>query len=365
MQKTFVFSFTCLVRIFFFKNKINTFKKVEAGSEAETAAPPPKKEKNWRVVRRAEQHEFKMALRRYTRWSKSNAPGGMWSRQLGQWAKDMALPGDGAAKLLQFLTDEVGATIANTLPDIKLKLQEHLRKVAQVTADLPAACEQNLSLALAMVGAVCQDATDPSNADYRADLDAQSVVSKVARDALAIWGDIDRRRHPGSAPRDLSVQQMRRDRASGSGAFTASATVKNAHGDKCEALNRDFTAAEVAEARKRIRDTGPGADGLEPVVLTGHDLLRACKCVDCGAAQAEMSGVSDEFSSEANPDPAPNADGGASSQCRRSAHYWSWPRCSMTSSGVASCQTPGGCIASFYTTKASKRTPIAWSRTDS
>jgi hypothetical protein len=109
---------------------------------------------------------------------------------------------------------------------------------------------------------------------------------------------------------------MRRDRASGSGAFTASATVKNAHGDKCEALNRDFTAAEVAEARKRIRDTGPGADGLEPVVLTGHDLLRACKCVDCGAAQAEMSGVSDEFSSEANPDPAPNADGGASSQCR-------------------------------------------------
>ena len=40
-----------------------------------------------------------------------------------------------------------GATVAKTLADIPLKLVEHLRTVAQVQADLPAACEQRLSLA--------------------------------------------------------------------------------------------------------------------------------------------------------------------------------------------------------------------------
>ena len=220
------------------------------------------------------------------RWARPRAPALSW-KLLKSFAHDDGLPGDGAAKLLQHLTDDRGSTIANTRDDIIARLLQHQRQVFQVEPTLPDDAENRLVDACVVVSAFnCGLQQDMPH------LHADSAVAQAAADPLVTcrsWQTFDARR--GRLLENLSARlaSCNAARLAGSGAFARHNAVLQKHSGACAALQVPFEVSEVVKAMSRVRDGGAGVDRVEPALLMGHD--RVHDCADCARAQLAMSGA--------------------------------------------------------------------------
>ena len=239
---------------------------------------------------RSHWHKLKRQLRCVTRAHdrqalrnhRTNAPKEWW-RLMRKWESDDGLPGDGPDKLLQYLTNEKGETIASTTSECKRLAQEHRREVFSVPTDLSQKAEDLVSESLAMVSVY-----NAHLCEVNSRMHEQSAVAQSARDPLVSWRSIDERRSKPRRNLDARLAQLQIERRLGHGAFAAYEKALKDHPLSCQALSATITDEEVSHALSRVVDGGNGTDGLEPVLFTGHDVLHKCKCDECERVRHTM-----------------------------------------------------------------------------
>ena len=220
------------------------------------------------------------------RWARPRAPALSW-KLLNSFAQDDGLPGDGAAKLLQHLTDDSGSTIASTRDEIIAKLLQHQRQVFQVEQSLPQDAENRLADACVVVSAF-----NCGLQQVMPHLHGDSVVAQTAADPLAIcrsWCSFETRRDKLLENLSSRLASCNAARLAGSGAFAKHNAVLQKYSSACAALQVPFELSEIVKAMSRVRDGGAGVDGVEPALLMGHDRVHDCE--DCARAQVAMSGA--------------------------------------------------------------------------
>ena len=228
----------------------------------------------------------------YLRLAGAKAPKEAW-RVHAKLARDAGAPAEGASKLLECLKDGNGKVISQDRSDIVQRIQNHRRMVWEISSDLSATCESNISDALGLVHDANREhlAQNPS-------VHSESAVAATAADPLALWADKDARR--GKPRRDLAaiLQRFQDERASGQNpaAYARRDAVKAAHADACAKLQAPYTAEEVALQMSKIDDVGAGTDALEPMLLSGHAALHGMTRADVRAVQQQQ-----EADAEARP----------------------------------------------------------------